>query len=494
LTNILLHALNALLLAWALHRLVPARRLTGWVAALLFAVHPAASESVAYVAGRADLLLMTGALGALLLLVVYDDRRRWPALVGSYFCFALALLSKEMALIVPALLAWAMAMRPGLTDENTAWRPWHRLAWRRLAPVGGHLLLALAYVTVRWHWLAIGSDLGAARTGGIWSFGALADVATTYVSYARILLWPDALHMERLVLPDPWRAPGYLIPWLVMLGLAAALLVGRRTRRAAVFGVGWYLIGMLPVSNLWQLNAAMAEHWLYVPGVGLLWLAGLLVATIAARSIRARQVVFATLSITLLLLGLRTAVRCTDWRSSSTIFAATLEHAPMSARAHTGLGAARGREGHLAEAIHHLQQALAIDPTNADAANNLGAAYGRRGQLDSCVTYLELALALEPDNADTHNNQGNAYAMLRRPEEALARYQEALRLDPARASTYLNLGRVSRALGLTAEAQRAFRAYLRLAGEAPAARIAEVQRALAELEQLPTDRGAPPPD
>ena len=37
-----------------------------------------------------------------------------------------------------------------------------------------------------------------------------------------------------------------------------------------ILGVAWFILAYLPVSNLFPLNATVAEHWLYLPSVGFL--------------------------------------------------------------------------------------------------------------------------------------------------------------------------------------------------------------------------------
>src|SRR5438132_7285871 len=43
-----------------------------------------------------------------------------------------------------------------------------------------------------------------------------------------------------------------------------------RWQAMRVFGAAWFIAAYLPISNIIQLNATAAEHWLYLPSVGLL--------------------------------------------------------------------------------------------------------------------------------------------------------------------------------------------------------------------------------
>ena len=101
LTNILLHTANTLLLYLLLKRF----RLEGalpWTASLLFLLHPAHGENIAWISGRTDLLAFLFLALSLLFRLEYEERKRGLSL--SLLFFALALLSKEAALLFLPLL------------------------------------------------------------------------------------------------------------------------------------------------------------------------------------------------------------------------------------------------------------------------------------------------------------------------------------------------------------------------------------------------------
>src|SRR5205823_5425719 len=107
--------------------------------------------------------------------------------------------------------------------------------------------------------------------------------------YGRLMVFPANLHMERTIFdPDNYRdreswrrsaASEYLsIVGLAVLALFAYGCVRKGTgQRARIIGTIWFLAAYLPISNIVQLNATVAEHWLYLPSVGfLIFLAGLI--------------------------------------------------------------------------------------------------------------------------------------------------------------------------------------------------------------------------
>src|SRR5205807_6515384 len=76
------------------------------------------------------------------------------------------------------------------------------------------------------------------------------------------------------------------------------------------FGAGWFIAAYLPISNLVQLNATVAEHWLYLPMVGfLIFLFGLMIDF--PPSYRRLMVAFALVSAAGL--SVRSLFRSSDW-------------------------------------------------------------------------------------------------------------------------------------------------------------------------------------
>src|SRR5205823_11472544 len=118
------------------------------------------------------------------------------------------------------------------------------------------------------------------------------------------------------------------LEYLSLIGAATltlgVLLCSKRApgRQLRIFGACWWLIGFLPISNLFPLNAQVAEHWIYMPSVGLLlFLAGCSMGC-AARPSRLVQCLVVSLVIGF---GIRTTVRSFDWVDGETFYKRTIE-------------------------------------------------------------------------------------------------------------------------------------------------------------------------
>src|SRR5205807_2643823 len=151
--------------------------------------------------------------------------------------------------------------------------------------------------------------------------------------YARLLIFPTNLHMERTVVdPLGWRSnPDWRraikTEYLSILGLFlfAAFVYGSVKKgtgqNVRIFGATWFVVAFLPISNLFQLNATVAEHWLYLPAVGfLIFLFGFAMEL----PIRSRPVAIASAIIALSGLSVRSFVRSGDWADEETFYQRTL--------------------------------------------------------------------------------------------------------------------------------------------------------------------------
>jgi len=373
--NILLHAANALLV-WAI-----ARRIFGpggsWLApalaAAVFAAHPVHVESVAYVSGRRDVLFASFVLAAFALHLAPGPIRffRGAAIAGLY---VLALLTKEMAAPFPVLAF--------IADRTVARAPWRgRRAYYAL-------LAAIAAAFVAFSLLVRNPGEGAGLWGGSRA-AAILTMARGLFLYIRLLIWPawltvdysfDAFPVSRGLL-DPWTTP---IALLGIAGLiAGAGIAWDRGRRWPAFALAWLAVSLAPVAQIVPHPERLAEHFLYLPSVGVILAA-------AAAWIRldrwGRPLAISAAVIIAIVLPLRTIARNRDWRDSYTLWKGAVETHPRCARAQLAYGMAALGRGEAREAARALDRAAEILPE--DPPDPL-----RRGQRLHALVYRGQALA-----------------------------------------------------------------------------------------------------
>jgi hypothetical protein len=255
LTNIGLHALVASLLYLLVLRLGGWRRVALGTS-LLFAVHPVHVEAVAWISGRTDPLCAVFVLAALLFWWSYLRTARTSQALLAMGMFVLALMSKEMAIVTPFLVALVSFVPCGPAPAPPA-------RGRRLLPLLGFLGILLLYLVVRWLVLGGLGGYGAERhlaLGG--------EVATNLRRYLNWLLQPLA------VAP---RTPGGAGILAVTGALALGLLVAWRPTR---FPVLWVLICLAPVYSICR------PQYLYFASMGAMLLLSLALLPLAGGPLR----------------------------------------------------------------------------------------------------------------------------------------------------------------------------------------------------------------
>ena len=456
LANILLHAGSACLLALLLRRLaVPG----AWLAGLLFALHPVAAESVAWVSEQKNTLSTVFYLLAALLYFKwrYDGVRAAYGVAGGLF--VLALLSKSVAATLPAALLVVLWWKEG------------RLSWRRdvvpllpwlAAAVGGGLFTAWVE---RKYIGAEGDDF------------ALSFLQRTLIAgraawfYLGKLVWPAHLVF---IYPrwtvDPGAAWQYLFPAAALAALAALWLLRRRTRgplAAALLFTG----SLVPVLGFFNVYAFVfsfvADHFQYLACLGLLALAAAGLALVL-RNLPSWLGWAATAAL-LGALGAGTWRQCGRYHDLATFYRAIIAANPSAWLAHYNLANLLRAEGRSPEAIVQYQEALRYKADYPQAENNFGLTLADAGQPGAAIGHYREALRYRPTYAQVHNNIGNALRALGRNPEAVPEYEEAIRLLPNYAEAEYNLGLVLRATGRNTEAIIHFRAALRLQPDFPAA-------------------------
>lgn len=393
LSVVLAHALVSVLVAVLCRRSLPASPAAdraAVAAGLLFAVHPVHTESVAWAAGRSDVLATLFGLATLLVLRGAAPGPRRIAAAG--LCMFAALGAKEVAIAVLPLIALRDWIDGNLRSP--------RAAATRYA---GIATASFVYVVLRR--VTIGDLVGepaepqavtAALPAMAWALGA----------YASKLLWPWPLNAFIDHVPHGAGA----IAGLAALTVVAiwSLLRWPAGDRRWLFGTAWVLLGIAPsLAILWKIpEVPLAERYLYLPSVGLsllaaaaLWQAG--VTATARRSLWVAP---------LLLLAAATVwTRNPVWRDDVSLWSDTVERTTTSGMAWRSLGAAHLRAGRAAEAEPLLRRALTLDnpPLGIQGIySNLGTIEMGREQFAAARELYEKALEQGADGADVLFNLG----------------------------------------------------------------------------------------
>lgn len=443
LTSVVLHVAVGLLLYRFASRLLD-DPVAGLCAALLFVVHPVHSEAVTYLSGRSDPLAAMFLLAAL----IWSLPPRRP--LASLLAFLLAVLSRESAMALLPLLVLvdvSWAARHGETLRGG----WGRRVMARYLPYVGVVVLCLVV-----RYAAIGKQTVTYETAAFSLGTRLLTMSTVVVDYLALLVFPAALHMERSVPPATSFFDPPVLGAIALLGLVTVVVVRLRHRAwPLAFGWTWFALALLPVANLVPLSTFMAEHWLYVPSMGLFMAAGWGIARLGAWG--GRPVAVALLAVLVVGYAARTVSRNRDWRDGRTIYEATLRFAPESARIHTNLGRVFWMAGDSAAAVREFTRAIELEPNDrqtADAYNNRGIIYTQANRPGEAIAEFRRAIELSPRNPALYVNLSIALQNAGRTDEGRRALEDALALDPNNAIAHSNLGNVSFNQGDLEDARR----------------------------------------
>jgi tetratricopeptide (TPR) repeat protein len=177
-----------------------------------------------------------------------------------------------------------------------------------------------------------------------------------------------------------------------------ALAIVRSWRAGGLMGLGgvWYAVALLPVSQIAPHHELLAEHYLYIPMIGVAVAAAGAVAALAARFPERRRALAAAATILVVAAAARTIVRNRDWRNELTISTANVAATPGSARALVHLGHAYRARSRIAEAEQAFLTAEALRPDYLEPHIGLAMIYAFRKEDDLMREHIDAALRLAP--------------------------------------------------------------------------------------------------
>jgi tetratricopeptide (TPR) repeat protein len=446
--NILLHAINALLVWRLLSRLT----LPGaWFGAALFALHPLQVESVAWITELKNVQSLFFFLLALLSWIEFTERPKPWGWYGLALVFhALALLSKTTACTLPAALILILWLKHKPIDTRR---------WLQVVPFV-LLSLAMGLLTVWWERHHQG-------TGAVaFSYGPLDRVliaSRALCFYLGKFLWPVDLTFSYPLWKIDAAAP-LAYAWLAGLGLLVGALFPLRKR----FGRGpetasvWVAAMLSPLLGFIMLYTFkytfVADHYVYVALLGP-------TALVAAGvfSLRSPVLRFGLAAVMLTADVTETFRQSHMYRDRETLWRTTIARNPASHIGHNNLSVALLANGQAEDALLHAQLALALNPPQSDRALahiNQGNALLQLGRIDESIFQLQKAVETQPDLADAHNNLGSAWRRKGDLDAAIACFQKAIALAPAHTNAHYNLGNAYFDQGALDEAVRHYQASL----------------------------------
>lgn len=430
-TNFAIHALCALLLAGIVRRTLVAPRLAdrfgssaepiALAAALIFLVHPLASEVVCYVSARTESLVALFYLATLYGSTrASASERPWVWVAVAIACSVLGMASKEVMVSAPVVVALHDVVFLGPADARQ--RRVRIALWSGLAA----------------SWAVLGFLIATQPRTESAGFALwvtplvyLANQCSVLPEYLRLLFWPVGLRIDYglpqpLGLGDVWAGASLLV------GLfALALYALWRWPAAGFVGVACFAI-LAPSSSFVPIVSEVgAERRMYLPLAALCALVVPLGWLGLVRAGRARlgRVLAGVAVAALALFG---AARAGDFSDEIRLWRADVEVAPGNARARYNLSGALRRAGRESEARDERAEAV-------------------RGEID----FYSRILPFQPDRARALGDLAAIHVVAGELARAEQLYGELLELDPGDATALRMRARLRAHLGLSGDASAA---------------------------------------
>jgi tetratricopeptide (TPR) repeat protein len=482
LTNNILHALNTFLVVLVAVRLIESARhespasgprssftlhsspftlIAAAATGLLFGLHPIHVESVAWVSERKDLLCALFYLLSILSYVtcslspltppskggddivarLHSERGMWYLVTLCFFI--LALLSKPMAVSLPAVLL--------LLD----WYPFEKI--RSLNTFFRAVIGKLPFIA-----LSIGSSVLTMLAQ------EKAMVLMDYVPLpARILVAARSLfaYLEKMLFPwnlSPFYpysgnvyllAPEYFISIVLLVVAVAACLIISRKQKIWLSLSGYYVVTLIPVLGIVQVGRqAMADRYAYLPSIAPFLIAGLLAAQAHKKISKMlnpgiKLACTAAAVCIAIYMSYLTYRQIAIWNNTVGFWSYVILREPEVPFAYYGRGLALNGMGQTYKAIEDYDKAISLDPSYFKAYAARGFAYAGIDQLDKAIADYDKAIALNPRDSEAYRDRGVIFEKEGRLDEAIADYDKAIALNPLNADAYIYRGIVLEKIG-----------------------------------------------
>ena len=497
LDSLLLHILVTILV-YCFVNMLTRRPIAAAVTALLFGLHPMHVESVAWLAGRKDVLYSTFYFAACIAYLYFlraNGKAKWKWYAGVLILFVCSLLSKPVAVTLPLTLL--------LVDYFEK----RKLHYSLLVEKIPHFAIAIIF--------GIQSILDQHK------FGALDTENVAYTFFDRCILGCYALitYLWKAIVPVnlssfykyPEKANGslsaeYFIYPFVVIALLFVVWRFLRKNRVVMFGLLFFLVNIALLLQFIPVGAAvLADRYTYIPYLGLFFIAGWYVSRYFEAGTK-KHLVYPALVIVLaysLILGYLSNDRCKAWYDSTSLWRDVIEKQPHAYNAYNNLGfnyfnkfseSVNQNEkkvfydsatyllnksieiqpdfvnpyislgelmrttGQFAEAKRLYYKALSLKSTDKTGEAYLGLAitYAMGRNFDSSGYCFRKALEIKPNFPEAHSNYGNFLDMTGRRDSAVIQYGIAIAQNPDMDAFYLNRGRALMKMDRWDDAMRDF--------------------------------------
>ena len=428
LLNVILHILVCLLCFMLLRRWNVSQN-TALAVAVVFAVHPVHTESVAWISGSPDLLFALPFLGSLWFADKFTIGRKTRDLNIAVALYALSLGAKEVALLCVPVYFLIFAERRKTTENFEKQRGFFTSPLKTTA-----IFAAPAALFFLARLVVLGKITLPVEDATSFP-NALLTVPTVFVFYFKQMFFPLTLGENYPLRPvSEIGLTNFFLPLFISLAIIAALFFAARKSFRRKIGVALLLLPILPVLNIASFPSDQIVHdrYLYLPLFGLLIIVFTFLEEILKRSFEQKTdgIILGLAIIVSIPLGFQTYLYNQTWKNNLALWSHNAKIDPTSSLTFVNYGSELSSAGRYNEAIEAFNQSLKNRP-NALALMARARNFMALNRYDEALNDLQAVIQMPPENLNaytlyqSYETLALVYSQTNNPEKAAESLREA---------------------------------------------------------------------
>lgn len=408
LTNVFLYVVN-IFLVWLISLKLKVSKRIRVLSPLLFALHPANVESVAWISARKDLLYLLFFLLSFLFYLRFCHEQRSSLYILSLLSALFSILSKATAVLIPLIFAV------------------YHLVFKRNSSIASSILSILPFFFFTWGVIGLVQLTGGSYLPPENPHALMAWPMAASSAFAK-LLFPIHLSAVYNSVVMPFNGTSAILLFLAVFSL---YLINLQTPHSLFFLL-WVICHMPIIVRFDLTGLNIADRYLYATTIGYSFSLAFMLTSFTFRRIDSILNTIVAVCFAFL-----TMERVPVWRNSLSLWEDAVENAPYSAEAHCNLGAEYGRRNLMEKAEKQFHRALespgssAHDSAHILSLRHLGALHIRQRKYDLARNELEEAVSLYPDYAEVHRFLGALYLKIYNDKEkGFSHMRRSLELEP----------------------------------------------------------------
>ena len=423
-TNLLLHLINTGLVFYFIWLISGKKVLVAAFSSIVFGIHPMHVESVAWVSERKDVLYTLFFLLSLIQYWRFLNDGKNKNLIYCFLFFALSILSKPAAIILPFVL---LAL-----DYWYGRKVNQKVLLEKIPFLLVSIVFAVLTFNIQSKTAVAGLDFYPLWTRFFFAtYSSMMYIVRFFVPYPL-----SAFHSFPLTTAMP--LPMWLSP-LFMLALLA-LVWFKRKNKLLLFSFFFFMINVVLVLQFVSIGGTLlSERYTYVPYIGMAFLIGMLLDRYSVSM--NKLFVWGIPAAALLVFSIITFQRTKVWKNSETLWTDAIKHfpdapVPRTNRANYLIGTSTGvkdkvkQNEMLQTALEDCNVALKTNANHAKGYENRQNIYLRLNKDTLALADANSLIRLEPRNRLGYYTKGSVYQRFNMPDSALASFNKCLEISP----------------------------------------------------------------